>query len=98
MAWNSTVIAVSSAQTAIVTAAMLNGAHIQDPTPAVLMNLAAAGGQTVFLGGTLTTGTGTQGFPLLPQTPMAVTLLRSDPLNGITTGGSVNVALMIGRQ
>lgn len=98
MAWSSTVISVTSASTPLVAATQLLGAHIQDPVPCVVFNTAGVGGQSVYLGGTLTTGTGNQGLPLVPQTYLTLTLLRSDPLNAITTAGAVTVVVMLGRQ
>lgn len=101
MAIFSTVMAMTSAQTAVITTgttwASLKGASITDPTPVSIFN---DGSVRVYLtGSSATTGTSVSGFPLLSSGTFTASLLQSDPIFALTSAGTTStIRVMAGRQ
>lgn len=95
-------MALASQQVSVSTTAVnllsgfTTGASIGDQLPIVIRNTQASGGTTLYIGGPgVTTG---NGFPLYPQESIPAQLLQSDVPYGIVGGGTITVAVLVGRQ
>lgn len=96
MALKSVQVAVGNGAAVDLLDGLSNKASVNDQCPALIRNTQASGGSTLYVGGPDVSTS--NGMPLLPLESLPFLLLQSDSPWAISGGGSITVAVLIGRQ